>query len=99
MYTHRPSRSPLSAVLVALGRAAQVLLGLALLAGTALLGMLLLAGLLLRSLFRGSRGPSVRVDSAGMRHPGSYQPPVPPSRRSTGEVVDVEAREIGPSAR
>ena len=92
MNMHSSSRSPLSAVLVALGRTAQVLFGLALLAGTALLGMLLLAGLLLRSLFKGRRGPLVRVDAATMR-------PMPPSRRPMGEVVDIEAREIGPTAR
>jgi hypothetical protein len=98
MSMHHTSRSPLSAVLVALGRTAQVLFGLALLAGTALLGMLLLAGLLVRSLFKGRRGPLVRVRSGTAQPPG-YRGPIPPSRRHTGEVVDIEAREVGPTAR
>lgn len=93
MTMHHSSRSPLSAVLVALGRAAQVLFGLALLAGTALLGMLLLAGLLVRSLFKGRRGPLVRMHSATAQPPG-YRGPMPPSRRHAGEVVDIEAREL-----
>lgn len=99
MNMHRSSRSPLSAVLVALGRTAQVLFGLALLAGTALLGMLLLTGLLLRSLFKGRRGPLIRVDAATMRPQGFHPRPMSPSRHPMGEVVDIEAREIGPSAR
>ena len=98
MLNHRTSRSPFAAVLLALGRAVQVLFGLALLAGTALLGLLLLAGLLVRSLFKGQRGPVIRMPSATVRQPGGQRSPVSPSRRPMGEVVDIEAREIGPTA-
>ena len=84
-----------------LGRAVRFLIGLALLAGTALIGLLLLAGLLLRAAFKGRRGATVQWRGTGMWPPaGQYRAPSPsPANRSTGEVVDIEAREIGPSAR
>ena len=71
----------------ALGRFARVLIGLALVAGAVLLGLLLAAGLLLRTgwvLLTHRRAPAARAGRAGGM------------RRGTGEVVDVEAREIPP---
>ena len=97
---HFPPRhtSP-SSLLSTLGRVARVLIGLALLAATALIGLLLLAGLLLRALFKGKRGATVQWRGTGMWPPaGQYRAHSPsPVRQSTGEVVDIEAREIEPS--
>ena len=71
----------------ALGRFARALIGLALVAGAVLLGLLLAAGLMLRMgwvLLTGRRAaPAARSGHAGgMRRGGS------------GEVIDIEAREI-----
>jgi len=89
MYQTRPSlNAPVfSAPLMALARFGRVLLGLALLAGAVLLGLLLLAALLLRRAFRG-RSSSARAFW------GWAQAAQPSPRRTTGEVVDVEVREI-----
>jgi len=97
---HPRQASPSPSLLSALGRVARVLIGLAVLAATALIGLLLLAGLLLRAAFKGKRGAAVQWRGTGMWPPaGQYKPPsTSPVRRSTGEVVDIEAREIGPSA-
>lgn len=84
-----PVTSPLSGLLMAIGRGLRLVFGIALLAGTALLGLLLIAGLLLRSLFRGRpRGPVSRIDL------GSWRPSSPRQRAPVGEVVDIEAREV-----
>lgn len=90
MFHQASTRSP--GLLAALGRAVRVLFGLALLAFTAMMGLLLIGGLLLRSLFKRSRGPAVRVESSR----GGFGRP---QCRPMGEVVDIEAREIGPTAR
>lgn len=89
MYQTRPSlNAPVfSAPLMALARFGRVLLGLALLAGAVLLGLLLLAALLLRRAFRGRSNPA----HASW---GWAQAAQPSPRRATGEVVDVEVREI-----
>jgi hypothetical protein len=74
----------------ALGRFARVLIGLALVAGAVLLGLLLAAGLLLRAgwvLLTGRRAPAA---------PTAHSGKAGGTRRGTGEVVDVEAREIPP---
>lgn len=94
MFNQASTRSP--GLLTALGRAVRVLFGLALLAVTAMVGLLVIGGLLLRSLFKRSSGPAVRVPSA-TGHPGGFRPPM--SRQPMGEVVDIEAREIGPTVR
>ncbi|HEV8692120.1 MAG TPA: hypothetical protein VGQ91_17580 [Ideonella sp.] len=76
----------LTGVWPALGRFARVLIGLALVAGAVLLGLLLAAGLLLRGgwvLLAGRRAPQAPAGRA----PGGM-------RRGSGEVVDIEAREI-----
>jgi hypothetical protein len=91
MFHQASTRSP--GLLAALGRAVRVLFGLALLAFTAMMGLLLIGGLLLRSLFKRSRGSAGRVETG----PGGYVRPTP--RRAMGEVVDIEAREVGPTAR
>lgn len=91
MFHQASTRS--AGLLAALGRAVRVLFGLALLAFTAMMGLLLIGGLLLRSLFKRSQGPSARVESS---HGGFGRPS---TRRPVGEVVDIEAREIGPTAR
>jgi hypothetical protein len=91
-----PRQTSGSSLLSTLGRVARVLIGLALLAGTALIGLLLLAGLLLRALFKG-RGASVQWRGTGMWPPAGQHRAPSPARRSTGEVVDIEAREIGSS--
>jgi hypothetical protein len=98
---HPRRASPSSSLLSTLGRAVRVLIGLGVLAATALIGLLLLAGLLLRAAFKGKRGAAVQWRGTGMWPPaGQYKPPsASPARRSTGEVVDIEAREIGPTAR
>jgi hypothetical protein len=82
----------------ALGRAARVLLGLALLAGTLLIGLLLLAGLLLRAAFRGRREAPIQWRGTGMWPPARPSGAPSPAHRPASEVVDIEAREIGPSA-
>jgi hypothetical protein len=91
MFHQASTRSP--GLLAALGRAVRVLFGLALLAFTAMMGLLLIGGLLLRSLFKRSGGPVVRVESAPRGYGG------PSARRPVGEVVDIEAREVGPTVR
>lgn len=96
---HPRGTSPSSSSLLStLGRAARVLIGLALLAATALIGLLLLAGLLLRALFKGKRGAQVQWRGTGMWPPAGHRTTASPVRRATGDVVDIEAREIGPSA-
>jgi hypothetical protein len=91
---HPRRASPSSSLLSTLGRAVRVLTGLAVLAATALIGLLLLAGLLLRAAFKGKRGAAVQWRGTGMWPPaGQYGAPSP-VRRPTGEVVDIEAREI-----
>lgn len=96
----RPHQTSSSSFLSTLGRVVRVLIGLALLAGTALIGLLLLAGLLLRAAFKGKREAPIQWRGTGMWPPaGQYRAHSPsPMPRSTGEVVDIEAREIGPSA-
>ena len=95
----RPHQASSSSFLSTLGRVARVLIGLALLAATALIGLLLLAGLLLRAAFKGKREAPIQWRGTGMWPPaGQYGTRTPsPARQSTGEVVDIEAREIGPS--
>ena len=97
MIDQASTRSPLSALLGGLGRVVRIVIGLALLAGTAVLGVLLIGGLLVRSLWRGSRGPATRVRMSGMPAGPAFRRPA--ARRQTGEVVDIEAREIGPTVR
>lgn len=90
--TRRPLPLPgSSGPLVALARFGRVLLGAALLAGALLLGLLLMAALLLRRAFKGRRGSAQATQ-------GWAEAAQPTPRRPTGEVVDVEAREITPRA-
>lgn len=94
---HFHPRQTSPSLLSSLGRAVRVLFGLALLAGTALIGLLLLAGLLLRALFKGKRGAQVQWRGTGMWPPAGHRTTASPMRRATGDVVDIEAREIGSS--
>lgn len=85
--TRRPLPLPgFSGPVQALARFVHVLLGAALLAGALLLGLVLMTALLLRRAWTGrgtARAARGRADAA---QPGS--------RRPSGEVVDVEVREI-----
>ncbi|MBT9596709.1 MAG: hypothetical protein IV094_12050 [Vitreoscilla sp.] len=86
--TRRPLPAPgLSGPLLALARFGRVLLGAALLAGALLLGLILMTALLLRRAFKGRRATAHAAQ-------GWAETARPSPRRSTGEVVDVEAREI-----
>jgi hypothetical protein len=86
--TRRPlPLSGLSGPLMVLARLTRLLSGAALLAGALLLGLVLMAALLLRRAFRGHRAaPAPGKIWAEAAQPGT--------RRASGEVVDVEVREV-----
>lgn len=82
-----------SRVLAGLGRAARLAFGLVLVAAAVTMGLLLGAALLLRAAF--SRGPAAQpTDGAAWGDAG--WPRRAATRRPTGEVVDIVAREVGP---
>ena len=80
--------------LAGLGQAVRVLLGLALLSAAFVMGLLLAVALVLRATFgRGRQGANAARDTTWR---GAWRPTGAAQRRPTGEVVDVEAREVGP---
>ncbi len=84
----------ISRVLAGLGQAARLLLGLALLAAAFVMGLLLAVALVLRATFRrGQPGGDADGDTMGL-HAGRPTRAAP--RRPTGEIVDVEVREVRP---
>jgi len=85
-----------AAALEALGHVARLAFGLALMVGMLLLGLALLAFVLLWALLRGRWPPAFAAMRARTTRQGGW-PAAPGARRGggTGEVVDVEAREIG----
>ena len=91
------SSAPLSLpqrLLSALLRFVLVIGGMLLMLGALLLGLLLASGVVLWALLRGRRPGPVNLRWGGMPRPRGFGP------RATGEVVDVQAREVdGPSLR
>lgn len=83
-----------SRVLAGLGRAARLAFGLVLVAAAVTMGLLLGAALLLRAAFR--RGPAAQPTDGGAWRDAAGWPRRAATRRPTGEVVDIVAREVGP---
>jgi hypothetical protein len=77
-------------------RAALALFGLALMLAALLAGAMLALGLTLWALLRGRRPPPARFAWRGFPPPGGRSR-VPPRAAGTGEVIDIEVREV-PSA-
>lgn len=94
--THIRNHGPFSVLFIVVSALASVVaaaVGLVLVIGTMLLAGVVAVALLLRAVFRGRRGAASDVRWArASRHAA----PTPHSRRpaSTGDVVDIEAREV-----
>lgn len=97
MSPHPSFTSPLSLpqrLLSALLRFVLVVGGMMLMAGALLLGLVLASGVVLWALLRGRRPGPVNLRWGGMPRPRGFGP------RATGDVVDVQAREVdGPTLR
>lgn len=97
MSPHLSSTAPLSLpqrLLSALLRFALIIGGTILMIGALLLGLVLASGVVLWALLRGRRPGPVNLRWGGMPRPRGFGP------RTTGEVVDVQAREVdGPTLR
>ena len=74
-------------------RAALALFGLALMLAALLAGAVLALGLTIWALLRGRRPPPARFAWRGFPPPGGRSR-VPPRAAGSGEVIDIEAREV-----
>ena len=94
MSPHPSSPAPLSLpqrVLSALLRFVLIVGGMILMLGALMLGLVLATGVVLWALLRGRRPGPVNVRWGRMPRPRGFGP------RPTGEVVDVQAREVDSS--
>lgn len=79
-------------------RAALALFGLVVMLSALLAGVILALGLTFWALLRGRRPPSPRFAWRGFPPPGG-RGRVPPRAAGSGEVIDIEAREVHPGDR
>jgi hypothetical protein len=94
--TTQPLWPGLSGALSALWRVASLLLGGALLIGMLLLALVVVAGLMLRAAIQGRRPASIRAGWPGSVWRRGPRTSTSPARQATGEVVDIEVREVRP---